>query len=158
MKTMVLSFLLSLSGLSSMAQLQGSFNYAQDGHVYFYLSNPTGYQIPVVWGVYNMEKNQFRQTQGVMPPYSTFTFGPNFNWIWEKGEQFAVTYANGQTVLWTCPVTEQTIRSSPSFKGASRGSCNIPSHRCGGFVDRNGDNYCDNCQNASCHAVRHQPN
>ena len=114
----LLFVMFSLVSLCAYGQLQGTFNYAQDGHIYFYLSNPTGYQIPVVWGVYNFDKNQQRQNQGSMAPYSTFVYGPNFNWVWEKGERFAVTYANGQTVYWTCPETDPAIRnrSNPSFR------------------------------------------
>ena len=119
MKKVILYFLFSMICLYSYGQLQGSFSYAQDGHIYFYLSNPTGYQIPVVWGVYNLSKNEQRQNQGVMTPGGTFVYGPNANWVWEKGERFAVTYSNGQTVYWTCPETDSALRnrSNPSFKG-----------------------------------------
>ena len=48
--------------------------------------------------------------------------------------------------------------NSISFKG-SRGSCNIQSHRCSGFVDRNHDHICDVCPaSEKCHATRHSPN
>lgn len=118
MKKVLLYLLLIFICPLSYGQLQGSFKYAQDGHIYFYLSNPTGYQVPVVWGVYNLNKNEQRQYQGCMAPYSTFTYGLNANWLWEKGERFAITYANGQTVYWTCPETDPALRNrnQPSFK------------------------------------------
>ena len=53
-----------------------------------------------------------------MFPNSTFTYGPNANWIWEKGERFAITYSNGQTVYWTCPETDPALgKNNPSFRG-----------------------------------------
>ena len=109
-----------LGWLDSYGQLRGSFSYGQDGHIYFTLSNPTGYQIPVAWGVYNLDKQQQRQNQGVMNPYDTFVYGPNMNWVWEKGERFAVTYTNGKTDFWTCQETDTAVRNNrnPSFRGA----------------------------------------
>ena len=111
------SILFGLVCLCSHGQLQGSYNYAQDGRIYFYLSNPTYYQIPVVWGVYNYDRNEQRQYQGVMRPGETFVYGPNANWVWMKGERFTVTYANGQSVYWTCPETDPVVRkrSNMSF-------------------------------------------
>ncbi len=94
----------------SRAQLQGVFNYGQDGHIYFVLSNPTAYPIPVIWGVKNFETKESRQTPGVMPPFGTFYYGPNANWVWMKGEIFAVTYSNGQFQYWTCPETDPSKR------------------------------------------------
>ena len=123
-----------LGWLDAYGQLQGSFSYGQDGHIYFTLSNPTGYQIPVVWGVYNFDKQQQRQNQGVMNPYDTFVYGPNMNWVWEKGERFAVTYTNGKTNYWTCPETDPAVRNSrnPSFRGAHcRGTVGCD---CSGFA------------------------
>lgn len=134
MKKLLISSLLSLVCLCSFGQLQGSFSYAQDGHIYFYLSNPTGYQIPVVWGVYNFSKNEQRQNQGVMTPGDTFVYGPNANWVWEKGERFAITYSNGQTVYWTCPETDPALRnrSNPSF-GSNWISVSVNVSGCRGF-------------------------
>lgn len=115
MKKAVFSILLFFICICTYAQLQGSFSYGQDGHIYFYLTNPTGYQIPVVWGVYNFSKNEQLQFRGVMNPGGTFVYGPNENWVWEKGERFAVTYSNGYTEFWTCPETDPALRNSPSF-------------------------------------------
>lgn len=52
--------------------------------------------------------------------------------------------------------------SNVNFKGrgaAYRGSCNIRSHGCSIFQDRNGDKLCDQCaaMGYRCHAVDHQP-
>jgi len=135
MKKMLFMFLFVIAHLNSYGQLQGTFNYAQDGHIYFFLSNPTGYQVPVVWGVYNFDKNEQRQNQGVMAPYSTFTYGPNANWVWEKNERFAVTYANGQTVYWTCPETDPAIRNRKNVPFGSNWisvSKNVP--KCNGYA------------------------
>lgn len=49
--------------------------------------------------------------------------------------------------------------SNPSFKGKGGygKDCNISSHNCTGFVDENGDNYCDVCisNGYKCHKVYH---
>lgn len=175
MKRKLVLFLCYFAYICSYGQLQGSFNYAQDGHIYFYLSNPTGYQIPVTWGVYNFRKNEQRVNQGVMTPYSTFTYGPNMNWIWEKDERFVVTYANGQTVYWTCPETDPILRnrSNISFGSGSRdwNSVSVTVSKCKGFAGslcsckvykgekRTGLNqYRGNCSNiAGGHQCNHGP-
>lgn len=137
MRRFFLSIQLVLMCVLSYGQLQGSFQYAQDGHLYFYLSNPTGYQIPITWGVYNDVKKEQRVTQGVMGPYFTFTYGPNANWLWEKGERFCVTYSNGQTVYWTCPSTDPALKRSgnPSF-GNNWISVSVPVSKCSGEGSR----------------------
>lgn len=134
MKKLLMSSLFSIVYLCSFGQLRGSFSYAQDGHIYFYLSNPTSYQIPVAWGVYNFRKNEQRQNQGIMNPKGTFVYGPNVNWVWEKGERFAVTYSNGQTVYWTCPETDPALRnrSNPTF-GSNWISVSVNVSGCRGF-------------------------
>lgn len=47
--------------------------------------------------------------------------------------------------------------SNPSFKGGNGKDCNISSHNCTGFVDEDGDNYCDACASNGykCHKVYH---
>ena len=52
---------------------------------------------------------------------------------------------------------DRSGRKDPSFKGSSRGSCNLPSHKCSGGIDRNGDNYCDRCwsNGYKCHMASH---
>lgn len=169
---MLIFYLLSLVCLYSFGQLQGSFSYAQDGHIYFYLSNPTGYQISVTWGVFNYSKNERRLNQGVMPPGGTFIYGPNDSWVWEKGERFAVTYTNGQTVYWTCPETDPALRnrSNPSFgsnwisvsvnvsgcrgSGGSKCSCKVYK----GYKRAGLNQYKGNCTNyAGGHPCGHGP-
>lgn len=62
----ILVITMSFMPKSAMGQaLQGEFKYAQDGHVYFYLYNPTGYSIPVVWGTSSGDGREY-QNQGVM--------------------------------------------------------------------------------------------
>ena len=54
---------------------------------------------------------------------------------------------------------ENSSSSSINFKSSAyRGSCNIRSHKCRIYVDRNGDNLCDACEASGyrCHAVKHQ--
>ena len=69
-----------------------------------------------------------------MNPGATFVYGPNANWVWEKGERFAVTYPNGQTVYWTCPETDPAVRnrSNPSF-GSNWISVSVNVSGCRGF-------------------------
>lgn len=119
MKKILLLIFFCVISLTSFAQLQGSFKYAQDGHIYFYLQNPTYYPIQVIWGAFNFDKNQNRQSQGVMAPGGTFIFGPNCGWIWEEGECFGVTYTNGEIESWRCPATDPAARGNTSFKGGS---------------------------------------
>ncbi len=170
-KGIILACLISFISLYSHGQLQGAFNYAQDGHIYFYLSNPTAYQIQVVWGVYNFSKNEQRQNQGVMAPYSQFVYGPNANWVWEKGERFAVTYPNGQTAYWTCPETDPAMKkNNPSF-GSNWTPVSVKVAKCKGYAGslcsckvykgykRSGINqYKGNCTNyAGGHQCGHGP-
>ncbi len=139
----LISFLFCLISISSYGQLQGKFIYGQDGHVYFCLTNPTGYAIPVVWSVNNFKKNEQRLNQGYMPPHKTFTYGPNAQWVWEKEECFAITYVtNGQTVSWTCPVTDPALRnrSNISFKG--KGACRHGGCSCENYISAHNGGKC----------------
>lgn len=142
MKKIFLSLLLCLVSLFSYGQLQGKFDYGQDGHIYFILTNPTGYQIPVIWGVANIQTNEVRNTQGVMAPYSTFTYGPTQNWVWLKGEIFMITYQNGQQQYWTCPQNDTSVkkRGSPSFKG--KGKCRHGGCKCQRYVSAGNGGQC----------------
>ena len=109
-----------MSYFCSYAQLTGGFNYAQDGHIYFYLNNPTPYQVPITWSVNNYNTNEHITNNGVMSPYSTFVYGPNANWYWVKGETFVITYQNGYSLKWECPQTDRFYaqqKNSPSFQG-----------------------------------------
>ena len=46
--------------------------------------------------------------------------------------------------------------NTPVFQGRAKGSCNVPSHKCPGFIN-DGNSYCVNCAEEGflCHAVRH---
>ena len=126
MKRIVVAALCLLS-LYSFAQLQGSFQYGQDGHIYFYLHNPTPYSISVNWGVNNSQTGESRQNFGVMSPNGTFIYGPNNRWIWMENETFTVTYSNGESVYWTCPQTDPTVKpSNTNFKGGENSDGYIP--------------------------------
>jgi len=158
MKKILLLLALGIISCKLSAQLTGQFGFGEDGHVYFYLSNPTYYQITVTWGAFNFEKNQSVSNQGVMNSGAIFVFGPNAGWTWEKGERFSITYSNGQTDYWNCPYTDPSVRENPAFRGRGKtGSCNTPSHNCTGYVDSNGDNLCDVCyrKGYKCHIVYH---
>lgn len=157
MKKIFLSLFLLIFSLNSHGQLSGQFAYGNDGHIYFYLTNSSVYQIPVTWGAYNFQRNEQRQGQGVMMPNNTFIFGPNYGWTWLRGERFAVTYSNGQTQYWECPNSDPAVGNNPSFRGNPSTKCNILGHGCTGFIDRNGDEWCDVClsHNYKCHKVRH---
>lgn len=119
MKKLIIVTLLLIMSVCTHAQLTGSFSYGQDGHIYFTLTNPTAYQIPVTWGVSNFQTGEKRVNQGAMAPYSNFVYGPNAGWIWMKDEIFMVTYSNGQSQHWTCPQNDPSVGKSnnPSFKG-----------------------------------------
>lgn len=129
-KLIMLTLLLGSNTL--FAQLVGKFNHAPDRHIYFYLTNLTGYHIPVAYGVSNFEKNEHRQYSGVMLPYGTFMFGLNMNWRWEKGEVFIVVYQNGQTAQWTCPETD-TWQDGPSLQYKDLIAVTVDVSKCKGY-------------------------
>lgn len=109
MKSLYSLILFLLFSLSSFAQINGMFNYGQDGHVYFYLANNTSFHVPVSIIVKNTQKNQSRRENLTIWSGNTFFFGPNYNWSWEKGETITVIYNNGQSSKWVCPYTDSDV-------------------------------------------------
>ena len=75
----------------------------------------------------------------------------------EKSELFGLT-----TSYWDCfACKSRSLQymnggNNPSFQGRTKESCNIPSHKCPGFIN-DGNNYCVNCAEVGfdCHAVNH---
>lgn len=106
MKRILLTFFSALVWTVSFAQMTGQFNYGQDGHVYFYLTNNTRYNIPVSVFAHNARNNQSRSDRVTVMAGNTFYFGLNYNWAWERGETMTVTYANGQSNSWVCPQSD----------------------------------------------------
>lgn len=168
---MLLYCLFSIFCLCSYGQLRGSFNYGQDNHIYFYLSNPTAYSYNVFWGVYNYSKYQSKNDFLTMTPNSTYAFGPNIGWTWLQGEKFALT-VNGQTTTWTCPQSDPSVQSNPSFggsgdwipvsvnvskcKGSGGSLCSCKVYR--GYKRAGLNQYKGNCQNiAGGGACNHGP-
>ena len=117
MKRFFISLLFIWLGFFAYGQLQGSFKVAKDGRLYFYLYNPTSYQIQVTWGVSNFSTNEKRIFSGVMTPYNTFIYGPNAGWTWMKDEVFMLIYPDGRSVHWKCPQNDSSINYNPSFRG-----------------------------------------
>lgn len=99
----LLSLGLYLISLVSYAQLNGLFNYAQDGHIYFFLTNTSRYPMTVNVAVQNFQTNESKADVITIRGMEQLAFGPNINWFWLQGEIFIVTYMNGQSVYWTCP-------------------------------------------------------
>lgn len=96
----------------SFAQLNGAFNYAQDGHIYFYLTNTLRYPITVNVAVRNFQTNEARADRITILNGRQFVFGPNAGWGWMQGEVFIVTYDNGRSVSWTCPQTDPAMANN----------------------------------------------
>lgn len=109
MKRFIFFTTLLLFSIIAFAQVNGTFNYGQDGHVYFYLVNNTRFHVPVTVIARNAQKNQSRRDQVTVWSGNTFFFGPNYNWAWEKGETMTVIDGNGQSANWVCPYTDPDV-------------------------------------------------
>lgn len=105
----ILTLGLFMVSLGTYAQLNGMFNYAQDGHIYFFLSNATRFPITVNVAVRNNQTSESRTDRITIRRNEQFVFGPNANWMWKQGEVFIVTYQNGQSVYWTCPQNDNSF-------------------------------------------------
>lgn len=108
-KRLLLIYLCTIASLSAFAQLAGTFNYGQDGHIYFNLINRTNRFVPITWAVNNAYTKEQRTGNIKIYPNYSFVFGLNENWAWQRGETFTIRYSNGQTVTWTCPETDPII-------------------------------------------------
>lgn len=128
MKRIHLRFLLTLGFIficsMSFAQLNGQFNYGQDGHVYFYLTNNTRYNIPVTVFAHNARNNQSRSENVTIMAGNVFFFGLNYNWAWEQGETMTITYANGQSYTWMCPVSDMANQQNSGYNNQNNYSNN----------------------------------
>lgn len=109
MKRIFFLITLMLFSIIVFAQVNGSFNYGQDGHVYFYLANNSRYHVPVTVIASNAQKNQSCRDQTTIWSGNTFFFGQNYNWFWEQGETMTVIYNNGQSDKWVCPYTDPYV-------------------------------------------------
>lgn len=131
MKTSVFRLLIILSlsilSLTTFAQLRGGFNYGQDGHIYFYLTNNLNQQVPISAIAQNTVKRESRTANGIILPGNVFFFGPNYGWAWEKGETMTITYANGQSYSWVCPTTDSATQSNQRGTNNNRGN-NMANH------------------------------
>lgn len=109
MKRYLISFISLLVCVMSFAQLNAQFDYGQDGHVYFYFMNSTQFHIPLTIIARNAQKNQSYKDKVTIWSGNTFIFGPNLNWLWEKGESMTVIDASGQSYNWVCPYTDPYV-------------------------------------------------
>lgn len=143
------------------AQFVGQFTRMQDGHIYFAICNQSYYVQPLGWFVVNEETADYKTNQQFVAPGQTLLFGPStIGWKWHRKDKFVAIGTDGLQVEWVCPYSDRGAVSFNSEYGSHsgvRGSCNVSSHKCNGYVDANGDNYCDNCKPTKCHAVNHQP-
>lgn len=121
MKRFILFITLLVFSFIAFAQVNGSFNYGQDGHVYFYLVNNTRFHVPVTVIARNAQKNQSRRDQVTVWSGNTFFFGPNYNWAWEKGETMTVIDGNGQSANWVCPYTDPDVLNMDSGHSSTNG-------------------------------------
>lgn len=116
MKTFVsrilIAFCLFCTSHFSNAQLPGIFNYGNDGHIYFFLTNNSNNHVPVRVTAQNRQKGEQRTAEAKILPGNVFYFGPNYGWIWEQGETMTVTYGNGQSYNWACPATDPAAQNS----------------------------------------------
>lgn len=128
MKRFLITFFAFLVSFVSLAQLNGYFNYGQDGHVYFYLTNNTRFNVPVSVFAHNARNNQSRSDRVTILAGNTFFFGLNYNWAWEQGETMTVTYSNGQSYTWACPESDMVHRNNSMYNNQRYYNNNINSN------------------------------
>ena len=146
--------------ISTMAycQVACQFRYLEDGRMYLVIQNQSQFNFNAIGEVYRNNRLYNSETL-CFRAGSTFILGPStpWKWQWHRGDTYVITYPNGQRASWTCTQTDAGNSNGLSFKGRAKGSCNVPSHKCPGFIN-DGNKYCVNCayQNFKCHAVNHQ--
>ena len=125
------------------AQVSSNFEMHND-FCYAVLTNTSPNTVFVKWLCVNYQYGQYKEGSAYLHSGYQLLIGPNVGWVWQEGEQFIYQVNSGH-------------QYNISFRGVIRGSCNVRSHRCDGYVDNNGDKYCDNCwdNGYKCHAVYH---
>lgn len=110
----IILFFAVFAGHDADAQLSGQFYTAQDGHVYFQAQNVAGYNFQV--GITATSSD--RTNSEIINVGQGFYLGPTtpWRWYWKKGDTITVTYPNGQSVYWVCPMTDQSY-GNISFRG-----------------------------------------
>lgn len=139
-RKIILTISLSITSICAIAQVNGSFQYMNDGHIYFVLTNPTYYDIYGMWSATNNTTNEQIGNSFILRAGSSSYFGPStIGWTWIKGEQFHIT-ANGENTSWACQITDPSVKKgNPNF-GASEASM-YNGKKCG--VRKSNGFYCD---------------
>lgn len=129
MKYFVILCLFAITGLSLSAQMIGSFQQGNDGHIYFSATNQSG----VAFNVQIIAISTDRRNSEVSTITSNggFYLGPStpWQWYWKKGDKISIVYPNGQNQTWVCPQNDNVYRKSPSFQGKHCNGtvgCNCP--------------------------------
>ena len=151
---LLITFCMMIISTGVKAQFFVQFACLQDGHIYFVVRNVTNFPQPLGWVVENEESAEYKSGNQFVNTGQTLLFGPNIGWKWQKGEKFIGFTIGGMQYEYICPYSD---RSEISFQSGVHGSCNIPSHGCSGYVDKDNNNLCDNCPKSErCHITRHQ--
>ena len=96
--------------------MSGGFNYGNDGRLYLFLQNQSGYTLTFKGSVYSpLRKDGNSETCTVYPGNGIY-LGPTTPWRWQwcEGDRYTITYPNGYTQTWTCPTTDY---KGPIFRG-----------------------------------------
>ena len=142
---MVLPIMLIMHFTSS-AQITGSFNVGQDGHIYFQAQNQTDYTYQIT--IVAVSSDRDNSEGWTLSPGNGFYLCPStpWQWYWKQGDTISVIYQNGHSQTWICPQSDQSY--NVTFKGthcSGTVGCSCP-----GFSPRtNGDewekSYCKHC-------------
>ena len=139
MRRIILLLFLAFISVLAFSQVNGYFNYAQDGHVYFYLENRTPYPHTATLLVKNVTKKQTRKEIVTIMSGYTFCFGPNYNWAWEKGETVTAIDPVGHSANWTCPYNDPDIQRMYGSNSGISSNNTIACYGC------NGRGICQGC-------------
>ena len=154
MKKYVVLFVLCISYISAYAQMTGGFSYGNDGRLYLFLQNQSGYALTFRGSVYSPLRRDGNSETCTVYPGTGLYLGPTTPWRWQwcEGDRYTITYPNGTTQTWTCPTND--------YKGfTTKGKhCNgIVGCSCPGFSPITNaevwkQEYCKHCgHKKSCH-------
>ncbi|MBQ9185848.1 MAG: hypothetical protein IJ151_08275 [Bacteroidales bacterium] len=120
MKRIFISFILIVASFMCKAQMVGQFSYANDGRVYFFLNNPTGFSFNVIVTANSPFRDVTKRESQFLQPGGGIYLGPSTPWAWEwcEGDTFTITYQNGASQTWRCPYHDYA-HESVSFKGGN---------------------------------------
>lgn len=116
-KIVVLNLFLFFINCLGYAQMAGAFSYGNDGRIYLFLSNQTGYTLTFKGSVFSPIRKTGNSETCTVAPGNGLYLGPSTPWHWQwcEGDIYTITYPNGAVQSWTCPVNDY---KGVAFKGA----------------------------------------